>query len=135
MEQLRRIAWLPVLWGVITDVFLTQIVGLAIGSAVGISADMDPATSDALLKASSLYWPTLLLGILFSGVGGYVAGRLAKREGAFHGTLAAFLSNIAFTLLAGSFPDDMVSTVTLMACILAGTVGGWLASLSYKETV
>ncbi len=135
MEQLRRIAWLPVLWGVIADVILTQIVGLGISTAVGIGPDTDPALAEAMLRDSAYYWPALLIGIFFSGLGGYIAGRLAGREGAFHGTLAAFISNIAFTLLAGSFPEDMVGTLGLMAAILAGTLGGWLASLAYKEKV
>ena len=135
MEQLRRIAWLPVLWGVIADVILTQIVALGFGTAVGIGPDTDPAMAETMLRASSYYWPTLLLGIMISGLGGYIAGRLAGREGAFHGTLAAFISNIVFTLLTGGFPEDMGGTLGLIAAILAGTLGGWLASLAYKEKV
>ncbi len=135
MEQIRRIAWLPVLWGVIADIILTQMMVLGISTALGIGSDTDPALAETILRDSAYYWPMLLLGILISGLGGYIAARLAGREGAFHGTLTAFISNIVFTLLAGSFPEDMVSALGLMAAILAGTLGGWLASLSYKEKV
>lgn len=135
MEQIRRIAWLPVLWGVIADVILTQMIVLGISTALGIGSDTDPALAETILRDSAYYWPLLLLGITISGLGGYIAGRLAGREGAFHGTLAAFISNIVFTLLASSFPEDMVGALGLMAAILAGTLGGWLASFSYKEKV
>ncbi len=128
MEQLRRIAWVPVLWGVLTDVFLSQLMGLGVSVAVGIDPDTDAALAESLLRASPLFWPAFVLGIAFSGLGGYLAGRLARREGAFHGTLTAFISNIVFSLLLGAPPSDTLTTLGLMLAILAGTLGGWIAT-------
>jgi putative membrane protein (TIGR04086 family) len=133
MEQIRRVAWVPVLWGVLADVFLTQMMSLAIASAVGIGFDTDPEIAVTLLRASPLYWPAFGMGILLSGLGGFIAGRLAKREGAFHGTLTGFISNIVFSLLLSPQTLDTVSMAGLMLAILAGTVGGWLATLGMKS--
>lgn len=133
MEQFRRIRWLATMWGVITDIFLSEMMGLFVRLAANIPWDAEGEAAESLLRASPLYWPSYLLGIFFSGVGGYVAGRLAGRDGAFHGTLAAFLTNVVLSLVAGAFPDDTVGAVAIMAAVLAGTIGGWLASRSYKE--
>ena len=133
MEQLRRIAWLPIIWGVLTDMFLTTLMSQVVALALGIGLDTEPSTAEAILKASAFYWPSFLIGILFSGVGGFLAGRLAKREGAFHGTLTAFISNIVLGLLITGAPEDMVGMVGIMLAILAGTVGGWLATVGMKR--
>jgi hypothetical protein len=127
MEQLKHIAWVPVMWGVLADVFMTQMMSLAIGAAVGIGFDTDPEIADMLLRASPFFWPAFILGILLSGLGGFIAARLAKREGVFHGTLTAFISNIVFSLLLSPQSLDTLNMIGLMLAILAGTAGGWLA--------
>ncbi len=133
MEQLRRIAWLPVIWGVLTDMFLTTLMGQVIALALGIGLDTEQATAEAILRGSPYYWPSFVMGIVFSGVGGFLAARLAKREGAFHGTLTAFISNIILGLLITGVPEDLISTVGIMLAILAGTLGGWLATMGMKR--
>lgn len=133
MEQLRRIAWIPVLWGVITDTFLTTIMSQLVALLIGVTPDTAPDIAQSLLRASPYFWPSFVAGILFSGAGGFLAARLARREGVFHGTLTAFISNIFFSLLLSGADLDMIGMIGIMLAIVAGTVGGWLATRGLKS--
>jgi hypothetical protein len=80
------------------------------------------------LRASPVFWIMYALGILISGIGGFVAGSLARQEHLLHGLVAAFLTNIVYGLLAGAgSPFTLVEFAGSMAGVLAGLAGGWLA--------
>ena len=134
MEQLRQVAWSAVLWGLLADVMLTEVMSVVVGALAGIAPTTEPSMAEVLLRASPWFWPTFALGILFSGVGGYLAARLARREGAFHGTLTAFIGNIVLGLPAFfTVQMDTLRMAGVMLALLAGTAGGWLAEQIVKR--
>lgn len=135
MDQLRRIAWAAVGWGVFADFFLTQLLSLGVSLAIGITPDMDPSVADTMLRSSGAYWPLFVMGIVFTGLGGYLAGRLAGREEIFHGTLAGFISNILLGLLLFSSSMEVMEMVGVMVAVVAGTIGGWVALATKKRVI
>ena len=135
MDQLKRIGWAAVGWGVFVDFFLTQLLQLGVSMAIGITPDTDPSLAESMIRSSGAYWPLFVMGILFTGLGGYLAGRLAGREEVFHGTLAGFISNILLGLLLFSASMDVLEMVGVMLAVVAGTVGGWVAGATKKRTI
>ncbi len=130
MNQIRQIAWLAVLWGVLTDFVLSEIMWSIVGLNIGIDPSTDSSAATEMLRASALFWPATALGILFTGLGGFVAGRLAGRGGVFYGTLVAFISNVVLGMLLNLQPLDDVQTAAILLCFAAGMIGGWLGALS-----
>ncbi|MFN8485749.1 MAG: TIGR04086 family membrane protein [Anaerolineae bacterium] len=133
MNQIRQVSWTAVLWGVLTDFLLTQILGTVAQIGVGIDPNTDVDVAEEMLRASPYFWPATALGILFTGLGGFVAGRIARRGGVFYGALVAFITNILLGLFLYGQPPDDVRTATIMLCFVAGMLGGWLGARSAGE--
>ena len=76
-----------------------------------------------------------LLGV---GAGGYVAGRMAGRDGLFHGAAIGVLSIIVASIAASAgnsnVTDVLVDTLTIVVSdvllLLVSSAGGWLATRS-----
>lgn len=77
----------------------------------------------------------VLLGV---AAGGYAAGRMAGRDGLFHGAVVGVLAIIA-TSIAGSsgnatvtnvLADTLAILVSDVLMLLSSSVGGWLATRS-----
>jgi len=85
---LKRISWGTVFAGVILAIVTYMLLSM-LGTAIGAST-VDPLQENNPLSGlgtGALIW--MLANVLISyAVGGYVAGRLASREGAFHGVLS-----------------------------------------------
>ena len=133
MNQIRQVSWTAVLWGVLTDFFLSQILWITVNLSAGIDFGTDSAAAEEMLRASPLFWPATALGIFFTGLGGFVAGRLARRGGVFYGALVAFITNVLLGVLLTLQPLDDVQTVGIMLAFAAGMIGGWLGALSSGE--
>ena len=107
--------------------------------------DVDPAAAAAGLALSVLVSVGgVLLGypaisaIVGVALGGYLAGRVARRDGLFHGAVVGILA-ILLTSIAASAGNENVSnilvdTVTIIVSdvvlLLAGSVGGSLSTRS-----
>ena len=77
-----RVRWMAVLTGFVVDVLITSLVGILAGAATeSLVAAPDVTRPDHLAL--------LAAGVLSTGVGGYVAGRLADSDFALHGLLVA----------------------------------------------
>lgn len=84
---LKRISWSAVIAGVVLAMVVSLLLSV-LGTAIG-SASIDPlqdANPLAGLGKSTAIW-TAVSGVVALFVGGWVAGRLAHREGALHGLL------------------------------------------------
>ena len=76
-----------------------------------------------------------LLGVV---AGGYTAGRMAGRDGLFHGALVGVLSIIAASIAASAGNETvsnvLIDTLTIVVSdvllLLSASVGGWLATRS-----
>jgi hypothetical protein len=85
----------------------------------------------------SLGFPPIssLLGV---AAGGYVAGRMAGRDGLFHGAVIGALSIIVASVLASAgqetvtnlLADTLTIVVSDVVLLLSSSVGGWLATRS-----
>jgi putative membrane protein (TIGR04086 family) len=73
-----------------------------------------------------------VLGIVLVGVGGYVAGRMAKTQNMVHGAavgIGALLIGLVLELFVPGEPVPLwYTTVSLLSVVPAGAIGGHLAA-------
>jgi hypothetical protein len=135
--SLTRLNWRAILIGAFADILLSMLLSASVLAifvqANGLST-ATPDVLDAAFRASPLFWASMVLGILISGLGGFIAGWLAKQEHHVHGLMSAFLTNVVFTVLvSGDSPFTLVEFVGAMVGLLAGLGGGWLAGLLKRQ--
>ncbi|WAH62076.1 hypothetical protein LZ023_37190 (plasmid) [Pseudomonas silvicola] len=105
---LKRISWSAVFAGVIAALIVHILLGL-LGTAIGASV-IDPQQERNPLEhigTGALIWTgvSMLIAII---AGGYVAGRLAQREGALHGLLMFGVSTLITLWLAFSLATGII---------------------------
>ena len=107
--------------------------------------EVDPAAAAAGLALSVLVavcgvllgYPAIS-GIVGVAAGGYLAGRIARRDGLFHGAvigvLAILLTSIAASAgnenVSNIFVDTVAIVVSDLVLLLSGSAGGWLSTRS-----
>ena len=114
-----NIRWMAVLTGFLVDVLLTFFIFMFAPPTV--SAGSDPTqTSDFILIA---------LGMFATGVGGYVAGRMAQTLRPLHGFMVGIVGILAiqFQLLFGGPTLSRTDVTSLALGCLLGAVGGLLS--------
>jgi putative membrane protein (TIGR04086 family) len=114
-----NIRWMAVLTGFLVDVLLTLFIFMFAPPTV--SASQNPTqTSDFIL---------IVLGIVATGVGGYVAGRMAQTLRPLHGFLVGIVSILAiqFQLLFGAPTMSRTDVISLALGCLLGALGGLLS--------
>ncbi|WP_455845333.1 hypothetical protein [Pantoea agglomerans] len=97
---LKRISWSAVFAGVIAALIIHILLGI-LGTAIGATT-IDPQQEQNPLQhlgTGALIWTGVSM-LIAMGVGSYVAGRLAQREGAMHGLLMFGVSTILTLWLA-----------------------------------
>jgi hypothetical protein len=97
---LKRISWSAVFAGVIAALIIHILLGI-LGTAIGATT-IDPQQEQNPLQhlgTGTLIWTGVSM-LIAMGVGSYVAGRLAQREGAMHGLLMFGVSTILTLWLA-----------------------------------
>lgn len=120
-----HVRWMAVLTGFVVDVLVTSLVGLLAGPL-----------AESLVSAPDVTRPghllLLALGVLSTGVGGYVAGRMARADHVVHGLLVAALGVIFAQLpaLAGDPPMPRVFVLQGIFLLIAGALGGFLSRTS-----
>ncbi|MDI9222495.1 hypothetical protein QMZ30_16430 [Pantoea sp. EA-12] len=105
---LKRISWSAVIAGVIAALIVHLLLGI-LGTAIGASV-IDPQQESHPLEhigTGALIWTgtSMALAII---AGGYVAGRLAQREGALHGLLMFGVSTLITLWLAFSLASGVI---------------------------
>jgi gas vesicle protein len=97
---LKRISWSAVFAGVIAALIIHILLGV-LGTAIGATT-IDPQQEQNPLQhlgTGALIWTGASM-LIAMGIGSYVAGRLAQREGAMHGLLMFGVSTILTLWLA-----------------------------------
>jgi uncharacterized membrane protein AbrB (regulator of aidB expression) len=77
-------------------------------------------------------------GLCGVAAGGYVAGRVARRDGLFHGAIVAALAIVLISAAASAgnanvsniLADTLSIVVSDVLLLLFGSAGGWLATRS-----
>lgn len=106
---LKRISWSAIFAGVALAMVVSVILNL-LGTAIG-SASIDPLQEgnplDGLGKGTAIW--VVASGIISLFVGGWVAGRLAQREGGLHGLLVWATTSLVTLYLVSSAVTGIVS--------------------------
>ena len=116
-----RIRWLAVAGGYFVDVLIS----LAI---VGIAQRFDPELGRGISFETSASTITAILLVLSTGVGGWLAGRLARQEHVLHGTLVGgigIIDMLVSSLFGARAP--LASIVLQCVAVVAGAIGGWVS--------
>jgi putative membrane protein (TIGR04086 family) len=114
-----NIRWMAVLTGFLVDVLLTFVIFMF--APPSASASHDPTqTSDLIM---------IVLGIIATGVGGYVAGRMAQTLRPLHGLLVGVVGILAIQLqlLYGGPTISRTDVISLALGCLLGALGGLLS--------
>lgn len=117
-----NVRWMAVLTGYAVDVLVTALIGLLAGPVTeSLVASPDITRSDHLAL--------LALGVLSTGIGGYVAGRLATSDFALHGLLVAVVGVLLaqLPLLIGEPAMPRVFVIQALFLCAAGPLGGLLS--------
>lgn len=116
-----RIVWLAVASGYFADVVISLIILM-------IGAQIDPNLVDGISFESTVGTVTAILLVISTGVGGWLAGRLAKQEYVLHGVLVGGIGII--TMLVESLfatAPPLVNIQLQLVAIGLGGLGGWLS--------
>ncbi len=113
--------WLAVLLGYLVDQLISIII-------LGIGQAFDPQLTDGATFASTAGTVTSVLLVLSTGLGGWLAGRLAKQEYLLHGVLVGGITLVVM-LVQSLFGKQWTGTIVVLQIIatLVGGLGGWLS--------
>lgn len=141
---MKRVSWLGVAVGGITDIVLTNVLtlpvafyALAVGGIMSMPRSQQQAAYMALLHSNvGLYVTTTAIGCACSIIAGYVAAWLAKHDEVLNGALSSFLC-VGFDLYAMIKGTGTVSLwlmiLLLPASVLLGALGGFFRTLQKRE--
>jgi hypothetical protein len=132
MTGSRQISFKAVTLGVLTDVLgsltVMTTVGLIVGLALG-AQDVPQVELELQMQRPGFLVPSLLLGLGFTTLGGFVAGRVSGRFEMIHGGLVGSVCLIVGILLwpvSASVPAWYM-VVSLLGSVPLGLLGGYLA--------
>ncbi|WP_296260100.1 MULTISPECIES: TIGR04086 family membrane protein [unclassified Pseudomonas] len=127
---LKRISWSAIFAGVALAMVVSVILNL-LGTAIG-SASIDPLQEgnplDGLGKGTAIW--VVASGIISLFVGGWVAGRLAQREGAMHGLLVWATTSLVTLYLVSSAVTGIVSSGLNLAGSGLSAVGSGISQVA-----
>lgn len=127
---LKRISWSAVIAGVIAALIIHLLLGI-LGTAIGASVIDPQQESNPLdhIGTGALIWTgvSMLLAII---AGGYVAGRLAQREGALHGLLMFGVSTLITLWLAFSLASGVIGGAFSILGAGASAVGSGVSAVA-----
>ena len=126
MFQVRQLNVKAILWGVLVDTLGTLIVATALFFAMA-AAGIPESEVKARIRGLSGLALMLILGLSGTLIGGYVAGRTARRIEILHGAIVGGIG-----LLLGLFFREpnlplWYEIVSLTAMIPIGMAGGYIA--------
>jgi putative membrane protein (TIGR04086 family) len=117
-----NVRWMAVLTGFIVDTLLTSLL-------YALFYPQTLSTPEALPTNDLVFFG---LGVLATGVGGYVAGRMAQAQRELHGLLVGVVGILVFQLelavSSGPGPSH-AQVIALGAGCLVGALGGLLSRL------
>jgi hypothetical protein len=129
MADLKGLRVEAIVLGVSIDQLGSFAIGAALAVLAGVSASDDTPRQSLLTAAQNLYEVLCIaLGVISAGVGARVAGRSMIVHGLAISTASLVVSS-AIGLAAGQPMFDARGMLFQMLALLAGPLGGWLASL------
>lgn len=127
---LKRISWSAIFAGVALALVVALILNV-LGTAIG-SASIDPLKEsnpfDGLGKSTGIW--VVASGIISLFIGGWVAGRLAHREGALHGLLVWATSSLISLYLISSAVTGIVGSSLSLAGNGLSAAGSGIAQIA-----
>lgn len=127
---LKRISWSAIFAGVALAMVVSLLLNL-LGTAIG-AATVDPLQEgnplSGLGKGAAIW--LVLSGIISLAVGGWVAGRLAQREGALHGLLVWATTSLVTLYFVSSAITGVVSGGVSLAGSGLSAAGSGIAQLA-----
>jgi len=129
--KLSDIKLKAVIAGAVLDNATTLFVMTLLAAAL-VSTGLSDDQVMSRMKSTSGLLLGLIIGLGCTGLGGYVAGRMAKQAGVLHGLLVAVIGMV-IALIFREGGDPMWFDIVGFACMLpAGMAGGWLAQKRRK---
>lgn len=127
---LKRISWSAIFAGVVLAMVVSIILNL-LGTAIG-TASIDPLQEsnplDGLGKGTAIW--VIASGVISLFVGGWIAGRLAQREGTLHGVLVWATTSLITLYLLSSAVTGIVSSGLNIAGSGLSAVGSGLSQIA-----
>ncbi len=135
----RRISVKAVGLGALTDLVGSMLAMASVSMLVGVLGGPDvPAQEiERQLQRPGFMVPSLLLGLAFTTVGGFVAGRVSGRDETLHGAIVGSVSLVVSLLvwsLSTSVPASHAA-VGLLGAVPLGLLGGYLAAIIRGERI
>lgn len=115
--------------GALADIVGTFTFASLVGVLAAVATDMyhlSPKEMDARLQQSSSIIAMMIIGLAFTALGGYVAGRVSKANEVTHGFIVGDISIVIGIASLGSVSlwYDIASLIAVIPC---GMLGGWIA--------
>lgn len=134
LTPLKRISWSAVFAGVILSM-VTYLLLSMLGTAIG-AATIDPLQEGnpfSGLSTGALVWMVITILLSFA-VGGYIAGRLAQREGMLHGLLVWGVNTLVCTYLMIALVSSAVGGAVNVAGSGLRAMGSGIANVTPQAT-
>ncbi len=134
----RRVELRALMAGVAADWLGTLLTAGLLGVAFGVGPDTPESRIQELLAAPEFILSATLHGSFFTGLGGYVAARLAPADPLRHAVIVGALALVLGILLAtapgeGPQPAWWVDALGLLLAVPAAAAGGWLGGRRQHE--
>ncbi len=126
MLHIRELSFKAIVWGVLVDTVGTLIVATALLLAMAASGLPEAEITKRLYGLSGLML-MLIVGLGFTLIGGYVAGRTAGRIELLHGAIVAGVGLVLGLFLREPNLPLWYETISFAAMIPAGMTGGYFA--------
>jgi len=126
MLYIRSLRFKAVLWGVLVDTIGTAIVAMSLIFAMA-AAGIPEAEITARIQGFSGLMLMLILGLGFTLIGGYVAGRTAGRLEILHGAIVAGIGVVLGLFLRDPGMPLWYEAISFAAMLPIGMAGGYIA--------
>lgn len=126
MLQIRGLRFKAILWGVLADTFGTLTVAMALFLAMA-AAGIPETEITVRMRGFSGLMLMLILGLSFTLIGGYVAGRTAGRIEILHGAIVAGIGLVPGLFFREPGLPLWYETISFAAMIPIGMAGGYIA--------
>jgi hypothetical protein len=136
----RRLSLKAVGLGTLTDIVGSLLAMAAVSLMVGIllgGQDVPAGELERQLHRPGFMVPSLLLGLTFTMLGGFVAGRISARSERLHGAIVGSVSLVLTLLLwplSASVPP-WHAAVALLGAVPLGLLGGYLAAITRGDRI
>ena len=135
MGDNRRVNIKALVLGVLTDFGGSLLVGAVSGAIVGIILSFKGTPQnemDAYLNGPIVLIAVVVIGWGFTILGGFIAGRVAKRREILHGGIVGFIGILLCLLFWASTPLSL-NVISLICIVPCGMFGGHIAKSSNER--